>query len=70
MKLTLSKVVGSFVSELDGLVLAGGSTRGDGRSEETLLGGDVDLDGRVTYAGKHLFACGYYKGKERKTKGK
>jgi hypothetical protein len=51
-------------------VLTGGSTRGDGRSEKTLLGGDVDLDGRVTCVGKHWFACGYCKGKERKGKGK
>lgn len=33
--LTLAQVVLAFVSELNGLVLAGGRTRGNGRPEET-----------------------------------
>ncbi|KAI3494687.1 hypothetical protein L1887_40503 [Cichorium endivia] len=36
------------VAELDSLVDTGRSTGGDGGAEETLLGGDVDLDGGVT----------------------
>lgn len=47
-KLTLSDVGLPSVSELDSLVLTGGSTRWDSGSEETLVGGDVNLDGRVT----------------------
>ena len=48
MLLTLSDVVLSSVSELDSLVLTSGSTGGDSGSVETLGGGDLDLDGRVT----------------------
>jgi hypothetical protein len=66
--LTLSDVVLSSVSELNGLVLTGGSTRGDSGSEETLVGGDVDLDGRVTCAGKLLSQGGINKGKGREGK--
>lgn len=36
------------VTELDSLVDTGGGTRGDGGAEETLLGGEVHLDGGVT----------------------
>jgi hypothetical protein len=52
--LTLSDVVLSSVSELDSLVLTGGSTRGDSGSEETLVSGDVDLDGRVTCSSQQV----------------
>jgi hypothetical protein len=37
-----------IISQLNGLVDTGGSTRGDLRSESTLFGVDVDLDGGVT----------------------
>lgn len=53
--LTLSDVVLSSVSKLDSLVLTGGGTRWDSGSEETLVGGDVDLDGRVTCSSQQVF---------------
>jgi hypothetical protein len=54
-QLTLSNVGLASVSELNGLVLTGGSTRWDGGSEETLGGGDVNLDGRVTCSSQQYF---------------
>jgi hypothetical protein len=56
MWLTLSNVVLSSVSELDSLVLTGGSTRWDSGSVETLGGGDLDLDGRVTCSSQQVFS--------------
>ena len=52
--LTLADVVLSSVSELNSLVLTGGSTRWDSGSEETLVGGDVDLNGRVTCSSQQV----------------
>ena len=44
-------VVGlATVTELAGFVNTGGGTGGDGGTEETVLGGDVDLDGGVATA--------------------
>ena len=56
MWLTLSDVVLSSVSELDSLVLTGGSTGWDGGSVETLGGGDLDLDGRVTCSSQQVLS--------------
>jgi len=53
--LTLSDVVLSSVSKLDSLVLTGGSTGWDSGSVETLGGGDLDLDGRVTCSSQQVF---------------
>jgi len=56
MLLTLSDVVLSSVSELDSLVLTSGSTGGDSGSVETLGGGDLDLDGRVTCSSQQVLS--------------
>lgn len=56
MWLTLSDVVLSSVSELDSLVLTSGSTGWDSGSVETLGGGDLDLDGRVTCSSQQVFS--------------
>jgi hypothetical protein len=56
MVLTLSNVVLSSVSELDSLVLTGGSTGWDSGSVETLGGGDLDLDGRVTCSSQQVYS--------------
>ena len=53
---TLSDVVLSSVSELDSLVLTGGSTGWDGGSVETLGGGDLDLDSRVTCSSQQVLS--------------
>jgi hypothetical protein len=47
-------------------VLTGGSTRWDSGSEKTLVGGDVDLDGRVTCVGKHWLGLWVIQGEEGK----
>jgi hypothetical protein len=56
MWLTLSDVVLSSVSELDSLVLTGGSTGWDSGSVKTLGGGDLDLDGRVTCSSQQVYS--------------
>jgi hypothetical protein len=56
MWLTLSDVVLSSVSELDSLVLTGGSTGWDSGSVKTLGGSDLDLDGRVTCSSQQVYS--------------
>jgi hypothetical protein len=64
MWLTLSDVVLSSVSELDSLVLTSGSTGWDSGSVETLGGGDLDLDGRVTCSSQQVYSTHQSKGRE------
>ena len=53
---TLSDVVLSSVSELDSLVLTSGSTGGNSGPVETLGGGDLDLDSRVTCSSQQVLS--------------